>query len=101
LQAGETSTGSEFGPGCSGGPPGPFDVRPLGDGSWGVYASYDNFPAGRYGQGMNLTHLTKAVTGGGVAYWAGFNDDEPRLGDEPPGTAPPPPAALGRLSIGQ
>jgi hypothetical protein len=93
LSSGETESGSEFGPGCSGSAPDPvFDVRPLGDGSFGLLASYSNFPAGRYGLGVNLTHLGEAVPGGGVAFWAGFNDEEPVL----PDTVTP---AAGRLSL--
>jgi hypothetical protein len=73
-----------------------FDFQPLGDGSYGLHATYSGFPAGRYGLGMNLTHVGGATPGGGVAYWAGFNDDEPLLPDSPPAVAAP---ATGRLSL--
>ena len=94
LETGETKDGSEFGPGCSGGPPDPvFDIAPLGDGSYGLWATFSHFPGGRYGLGVNLTHLGGATPGGGVAYWAGFNDNEALLPDAVP--AP----ATGRLSL--
>jgi hypothetical protein len=94
LDTGETQDGSEFGPGCSQGPPDPLlHFHPFGNGSYMLWSGAQNYPAGRYGLGLNVTHVGGVAPGGGAGFWAGFNDDEPPLPD--PVAAP----AAGRLSL--